>query len=386
MNGIELSVVIPCLDEADTIAACIERAKEGIAKCGLPGEIIVADNGSTDDSRELSREHGARVCHIQSRGYGSALMGGVQAAQGPYIIMGDADGSYDFAEMPKFVTKLREGYDLVQGCRLPAGGGNIEPGAMPLLHRWLGNPFLSCLARLWFRVPIHDVYCGFRGFTKELYRRLDQRCTGMEFATEMVVKSTMLGAKIAEVPITLHPDGRTTHPPHVRTIRDGWRTLRFFMLYSPRWLFVVPGLFLIAAGLIGYALSLPRCTILGATLDVHTLLLSSVLIIMGYQCVLFGMLATVFAVAEHLVPASPRLRRFFSTIKLETGLLVSAVVLIIGIGLIGIVFREWWRLNFGGLDYARTMRLVVPGVTLSVLGFQSIMGSLFASILGLSRK
>ena len=244
---IEVSVVIPCLNEADTLETCIVKARRALCKNNIRGEIIVADNGSTDGSPAIASRMGARVVHVKRAGYGSALMGGMAAARGGLIIMGDADDSYDFLEIPRFVEKLRSGFDLVLGCRLPSGGGAVQPGAMPFLHRWLGNPVLSGMTRKMFHAPIHDVYCGMRGFTKALYNSLDQRCTGMEFAPEMIIKASLFGARIAEVPITLYPDGRKSHAPHLRTFRDGWRTLRFFLLYSPRWLFLIPGLLLISA-------------------------------------------------------------------------------------------------------------------------------------------
>ena len=233
---------MPCLNEADTLAICIEKAQRAMREAGIEGEVIVADNGSTDGSQEIAQRLGARVVPVTEKGYGNALMGGIRAARGKFVIMGDADDSYDFLEIPKFVAKLRDGHDLVQGCRLPSGGGKVMPGAMPTLHRWWGNPMFSWLVQRMFRAPIHDVYCGLRGFTKQLYNRLDLRCTGMEFATEMIIKSSLFEVDIAEVPTTLHPDGRKAHAPHLRTFRDGWRTLRFFLMYSPRWLFLVPGM------------------------------------------------------------------------------------------------------------------------------------------------
>jgi hypothetical protein len=259
-------------------------------------------------------------------------MGGIAAARGKYIVMGDADDSYDFGEIPRILAKLREGHALVQGCRLESGGGTVLPGAMPRLHRWLGNPMFSRLARWWFKAPIHDVYCGLRGFTRELYDRLDQRCTGMEFATEMIIKASLYGEKIAEVPITLHPDGRKAHKAHLKTFRDGWRTLRFFMLYSPRWLFLVPGLMMILLGVIGYALAFPRygdelgARIRGVHFDAHTLLFSSVAILCGYQSILFAVLTKVFAVSEKLMPETPKMRRVFRLFTLERGLVAGATM------------------------------------------------------------
>jgi hypothetical protein len=272
------------------------------------------------------------------------------------------------------------------GCRLPQGGGAILSGAMPVLHRWWGNPMFSGMVRRMFGAPVHDVYCGLRGFTREHYDRLAQRCTGMEFATEMVIKSSLMQARIAEVPITLHPDGRTSHAPHLKTFTDGWRTLRFFMLYSPTWLYLVPGVLLMALGLAGCALALPGFAVFGAVLDAHTLLFSCLFIMMGYQAVLFGVLSRVFAIGEHLVPEDPRIMRFFEFATLEKALLISAVMFVAGLALLGVAVRKWWLADFGGLDYASTMRLVIPGVTLCAIGFQSFLSSCFVSILGMRRS
>jgi len=383
---IELSVVMPCLDEADTISVCVEKALRALRDAGIRGEVIVADNGSTDGSQALATALGARVVPVSERGYGNALMGGIAAAHGRFVIMGDADDSYDFLEIPKFVEKLRQGYDLVQGCRLPAGGGRVMPGAMPPSHRWIGNPAFSAMARHWFGAPINDVYCGLRGFTKEHYQRLDQRCTGMEFATEMIIKSSLGRAKIAEVPITLHPDGRKAHAPHLRTVRDGWRTLRFFLMYSPRWLFMLPGSALVLAGVIAYGLAMPAVTLLGATFDAHTLLFGSVFILCGYQSILFAVFTKVFGMRAGLMPDDPRMNRLFRHITLETGLVVSVLALLFGGGLLGLAVLKWKMRDFGVLEYPETMRLVIPGATLTALGFQTLFSSFFISILGMGRK
>ncbi len=383
---VQLSVVMPCLNEVDTLKTCIKKAEQGIRQANIPGEILIADNGSTDGSPELARSLGARVVHVSAKGYGNALMGGIDAAKGRYIIIGDADDSYDFREIPRIVGKLREGYDLVQGCRLPSGGGTVLPGAMPFLHRWWGNPMFSIMARSWFRAPVHDIYCGLRGFTKELYRRLDQRCTGMEFATEMIIKSSLYSEKIAEVPITLHPDGRKSHAPHLKTYRDGWRTLRFFLMYSPRWLFLAPGMFLVLLGLIGYALALPGVTIAHITFDAHTLLFSSLFLLCGYQTILFAIFTKTFAIVEGLHPEDPRMNRFFKLLYLERGLALGAAAMLVGCSMLMIVVVQWARIDFGHLDYSRTMRYVVPGSTLTALGFQTILSSFFVSILGMKRK
>ena len=386
VSAVELSVVIPCLNEAETVGICIAKAKEVIAEEEINAEIIVADNGSLDGSQQIARDLGARVVTVVEKGYGHALMGGIAAARGRYVVMGDADDSYDFGEIPRFLRKLREGNDLVQGCRLPGGGGQILPKAMPFLHRWLGNPLFTFLVRHMFGSPIHDVYCGLRGFSKRLYDDLDLRCTGMEFATEMVIKSSLFQAKIAEVPITLHPDGRKSTRPHLRTFRDGWRTLRFFLMYSPRWLFLVPGLLFILLGLLGYGLALPGVTIAGATLDAHSLLFASLAILLGYQSVQFAVFTKTFAIAEGLLPMDRRMERLFRVFNLERGLLIGCVGLTAGLVLLGLSVNQWRLADFGALDYARTMRLVIPGVTLSSLGVQTILSSFFVSILGMARK
>src|SRR5438477_10124887 len=313
---VEVSVVIPCLNEQDTLARCLEKARKAFSEHGIAGEILVADNGSTDLSRTIAEREGAHVVTVQEPGYGSALMGGIAAANGRFVVIGDADDSYDFLELPKIVEKLREGFDLVQGCRLPAGGGSIRPGAMPFLHRWIGNPFFSLLVRKWFGAPINDVYCGLRGFTKAMYERLDQRCTGMEFATEMIIKASLRGEKIAEVPITLYPDKRTSHSPHLKTFRDGWRTFRYFLMCSPRWLFLVPGGVFIAFGLLGYLVAMPGLRIGHSTFDAHTLLFASLSILCGYQCILFAIFAKTFATTEGLfLPPGRHLERFLEVVE-----------------------------------------------------------------------
>jgi glycosyltransferase involved in cell wall biosynthesis len=385
-NGPDVSVVIPCLNEEETLESVLTKAHRGIAALGLNAEIIVADNGSTDASIAIARSAGARVVNVPERGYGNALMSGISAARGRFIIMGDADDSYDFSELPKFVVKLEEGYELVQGCRLPAGGGRVMPGAMPFLHRWWGNPMFSFLAGWWFRAPVNDIYCGMRGFTRELYERLDQRCTGMEFATEMVIRSSIFGARIAEVPITLHKDGRVRNAPHLRTFRDGWRTLRFFLMYSPRWLFLLPGTMLIGLGIVGYGIAMPGLTLFGATFDAHTLLFASLSIICGFQAVLFAAFARAFAVGAGILPLDRKIKRLFDVFGLEKGIAISIAAIAAGVTLLGAAVIRWRATNFGPLDYAETMRLVIPGVTLTALGWQAMLSSFFLSILTLRRK
>jgi glycosyltransferase involved in cell wall biosynthesis len=385
-QAVELSVVMPCLNEADTLASCIRKARRGMEGANIAGEVIVADNGSTDDSPAIARNEGARLIPVAARGYGAALMGGIEAARGRFVIMGDADDSYDFGDVPKFVERLREGYDLVQGCRLESGGGRVLPGAMPRLHRWLGNPMFSRIARRWFRAPVHDIYCGLRGFTKELYQRLDQRCTGMEFATEMIIKASLAHARIAEVPITLHPDGRKSHPPHLKTFRDGWRTLRFFLMCTPRRLFLRPGLILVVAGLVGYTLAMPGITVGRLTFDAHTLLFASLAVICGYQSMLFSVIAKTFAITECVLPPDPRIERFLKLFSLERGIIIGLATVVVGGVMLAAAVNEWRIRDFGRLNYAETMRLVVPGVTLAVLGYQTILSFFFLSLLDMRRR
>jgi len=385
-DEIEVSIVMPCLNEADTLATCIEKAQSALAKHGIRGEIVVADNGSTDGSQTIAVRLNARVVAVDAKGYGNALMGGIAAARGKFVVMGDADDSYDFLELHKFVAKLREGYDLVQGCRLPSGGGRVMPTAMPFSHRWLGNPMFSMMVRSMFWAQVHDVYCGMRGFTKALYDRLDLRCTGMEFATEMIIKAHLYGTNTTEVPITLHPDGRKSHKPHLKTIRDGWRTLRFFLMYSPRWLFLYPGAFFILVGLLGYAMALPGISALGVTFDAHTLLFSSLFVVLGYQSILFAIFAKTFAISEGLLPRNRRMTRFYGLVSLEKALLAGSGALLVGMVLLLAAINQWRLADFGRLDYAHTMRFVIPGITLTALGYETVLSGFFLSILQMRRR
>ncbi|OYP30386.1 glycosyltransferase family 2 protein [Rhodopirellula sp. MGV] len=387
MNSpLELSVVMPCLNEADTVGICVEKAVRAMREHGVVGEVVVADNGSTDGSQDLAREQGARIVDVAERGYGAALMHGIEAAEGRFVLMGDADDSYDFLEIPKFVDSLRQGHDLVQGCRLPRGGGRVLPGAMPFLHRWFGNPVLSLLVRLMFRIPINDVYCGMRGFTRKHYDQLDLRSPGMEFATEMIIKSGLHrnahGTSMSQVPITLHPDGRKQHGPHLRTFRDGWRTLRLFLAFSPTWTFFRPGLVLLAIGLIGYALALPQVRLFGAALDVHTLLVASLFLLLGWQCVLLATLARIFTGREGMMPPHEKLEH----VTVERGLMFGIISGLVGVSMVGAIVYQWWQSGFGTLEYPQTMRWVVPGVTLIAIGFQTAMGSLMAGVLMMQRS
>jgi hypothetical protein len=381
---IEVSVVMPCLNEAQTVGTCIAKAKQAFREANISGEVIVADNGSNDGSQEIAERLGARVIPVKARGYGSALMGGIAAAVGEYIIMGDADDSYDFGHIPRFLQELRTGDDLVMGNRFRGG---ILPGAMPPLHKYLGNPALTRIGRLFFGGgPCGDFYCGLRGFSKQAYEKMDLRTTGMEFATEMVVKANLLGMKIGEVPTTLSPDGRG-RPPHLRTWRDGWRTLRFFLLYSPRWLFLYPGIVLMLVGLMAGAWLLPAPRQIGSvTFDVHTLLYAAVTILLGFQAIAFALFTKLFAVSEGLHPPDPEFEKIFHYINLENGLLVGALLAFIGFSASVYAVKVWGAHHFGPLDFSHTLRIVIPAVLSLTLGVQAIFCSFFLSVLGMRRR
>jgi len=384
---VEVSIVIPCLNEADTLATCIRKAGDALERAGVSGEIVVADNGSSDGSQQIAECLGARVVNVAARGYGNALMAGIAAARGRYVIMGDADDSYDFGEAPKFIEKLRQGFDLVQGCRLPAGGGRVMPGAMPWLHRVIGNPMLTFLVRKWFGARIHDVYCGMRGFTKSFYQSLRQHCTGMEFATEMIIRAHLFWGRIAEVPITLHPDGRKAHAPHLKTFRDGWRTLRLYLLFSPRWLFLIPGLALMLGGLIAGVLGLLMVEIVpGVTVSSHTALVGSLAIICGFQALVFSIFTKTLAIASGWLPQDELYQRLYRLLTLERGLLLALAGLGGGLALLFRALYQWWRVDFGPLDYAQTMRYLIPASTFIALSVQTIFSSFFVSVLSVVSK
>ncbi len=385
LEPIELSVVIPCLDEAETVGNCILKAHYALDRMGIRGEVLVADNGSRDDSVQIAEELGARVVHVEERGYGAALMAGIEAARGQFIVMGDADDSYDFTQIPKFYERLREGADLVQGCRLPAGGGKVLPGAMPWLHR-LGNPALTWLVRKMFKAPINDVYCGMRAFRRELYDRLDQRCTGMEFATEMIIKSTLFGARISEIPIVLHPDGRSAHRPHLRTFHDGWKTLRYFLIQSPRWAFLAPATMLAVFGLMGYVLVYSPWQIANIAFDAHTLLVATLSILVAVQVAACGVLAKTFAGFEGLLPRDERLEQLSHTFTLERCLLLSAALVSSGMGVVLWKLSIWFDSGFAALDYSQTLRVLIPAVGAIALGVQAASSSFLLSVLRMRRR
>ena len=382
-DQLELSVVMPCLNERETVGVCVRKALGSLREAGIRGEVIVADNGSTDGSVEIAQAEGARVVNIAEKGYGNALKGGILASLGEYVLMADADDSYDFSHAPRFLDQLRAGSDLVMGNRFQGG---ISDHAMPFLHRYVGNPLLSGLGRLFFGSPCGDFHCGMRGFGRRSFLRMDIRSTGMEFASEMVVKATLLGMTVSEVPTTLNPDGRH-RPPHLRTWRDGWRHLRFLLMYSPRWLFLYPGIVLMLLGLAGCVLLLPGKRIFhGVGLDVHTLLYAFVAILLGFQLIAFATFTKVFAITEGLLPEDPRLNRMFRWITLETGLVVGGLLMLLGLG--GSIFAVsgWAEKSFGALDIEHTLRIVMPSVFALTLGVQITFSSFFLSILGLRRR
>jgi len=382
-STLELSIVMPCLNEAETLSICIQKAQQSLLKHDVKGEILVADNGSTDGSQEIARKMGARLIEVPDKGYGSALRGGVAAARGEYIIMGDADDSYNFSELSPFIQKLREGYDLVMGNRFE---GTIKPGAMPALHKYVGNPVLTGIGRLLFSSQTGDFHCGLRAFRKDALEKLNLRTTGMEFASEMVVKATLHRMRVAEVPITLYPDGRS-RPPHLRSWHDGWRHLRFMFLYSPRWLFLYPGLMLMIIGAMISVWLLPGPKTIGTvTFDVNTLLYGGLAIIIGFEAINFAVFTKVFAISEGLLPEDPRLNKVFHFIKLETGLIVGIVLVLAG--LIGSIYvlDIWKTRSFGPLEYSHTLRVVIPAGISLTLGSQTILSSFFLSILGLKRR
>jgi glycosyltransferase involved in cell wall biosynthesis len=383
---LEVSIVMPCLNEAETLQRCIRKTQQSIRQHNLKAEIIIADNGSTDGSREIAQASGARVVPVETKGYGAALAGGIEAAKGRYVIMGDADDSYDFSNIFPFIERLREGHDLVMGCRLPTGGGIIRPDAMPWKHRWIGNPVLTRIGRLFFRSPISDFHCGLRAFRKDSYQKLDMRTTGMEFASEMVIKATLRKMRVTQIPITLHKDGRS-RPPHLRSWRDGWRHLRFMLMYSPRWLFLFPGIIGFLVGAFFFALLLQGPLRVGiAFFDTNTLLVSAMAIILSFQLISFAMFTKIFAISEGLLPEDPRLNRLFPVINLEVGILIGLIIAVSGLGLLIGAFLYWAKLGFGEMSYPDSLRLVIPAITLLTLGVQIIFSSFFMSILGLKTR
>jgi glycosyltransferase involved in cell wall biosynthesis len=377
-DGIELTILMPCLNEAETIARCIGKARSFLLRNRIVGEIVVADNGSTDGSQAIAEANGARVVDVPHRGYGNALIGGIRASKGTYVIMGDSDDSYDFAALEPFVAKLREGHQLVMGNRFQGG---IRRGAMPSLHRYFGNPMLSAIGRLFFGSPCGDFYCGLRGFERASILALDLRAPGMEFAHEMVVKATINKLAMTDVPTVLSPDGRS-RPPHLRSWSDGWRTLRFLLLFCPRWLFLYPGLGLFLVGALAMAWLLPQPRTLGRmTFDVHTLFYASLGVVVGYQSVLFWAFAKLYGAREGVGQPDRWFRSLAGVFTLELGLIIGAGQLLIGLTLAGYALGSWGTARFGPLSPFDTMRLVIPSGTAILLAFQTAYSAFFMSVL-----
>jgi glycosyltransferase involved in cell wall biosynthesis len=383
LNPVELTVVMPCLNEAETLAVCVDKALTALRDNGIAGEVVVADNGSSDGSQAIAAEHGARVVAVPMRGYGAALNAGITAARGRFVLMADADDSYNFAHIPRFLAELRKGADLVMGNRFQGG---IGPGAMPALHRYLGNPVLSRLGRTLFRSPIGDFHCGMRAFSRDAYERLGLRTTGMEFASEMVVKASLLKQKIVEVPTTLQKDGRS-RPPHLKTWSDGWRHLRFLLMYSPRWLFLFPGLTLMLGGLALMAWLLPAERPLGhVNLGVDTLAYAGAAVLLGFQLVFFGVAAKVFAITEGLLPEDESFQRWFRFVTLETGLIAGVLLVLVGLGIAISSVSAWAHTGYGPLPPVQMMRHTLPAMMCLMLGTEVCFGSFFLSLLGLKRR
>lgn len=378
---VELTILMPCLNEAETIRICIDKAMQYLRENGIDGEVLISDNGSSDGSQEIARSAGARVVVTRDRGYGAALLNGISEARGDFIIMGDADDSYDFSSLDDFVTELRNGADLVIGDRF---AGGIEPGAMPPLHRYLGNPVLSAIGRTLFSVGVRDFHCGQRGFCRQSIQRLGLRATGMEFASEMIVKATLMKLTIVEVPVVLYPDGRT-RKPHLRTWRDGWRHLRFLLLYSPRWLFLYPGLLLVSAGgIASIALSFSNFRVGNINFDINTLMVTVAAVMVGYQAIWFALLSKVFASREGMLPGDTRVRWLRERFPLGLAIAFSALMSFAGIVGFGIATQRWAAAGWGPLDMGSTLRLVIPSVAVIVLSAQTLLSSFMLSILSLS--
>lgn len=379
-DELELTILMPCLNEAETLAVCIRKAQSFLDRTGILGEIVIADNGSTDGSRDIATANGARVVPVPERGYGAALGGGIAAAQGRFVVMADADDSYDFSQLDAFVTALRNGADLVMGNRFQGG---IGPGAMPWHHRYIGNPVLSFAGRLFFRAPIGDFHCGLRGFRRDAIRALKLRTSGMEFASEMVVKATLAHLDVREVPTTLKKDGRS-RPPHLRSFRDGWRHLRFLLLFSPRWLFLYPGIALLWVGLVVGAILLPGPVRYGGVVfDVHTFLVAALCVMVGLQSISFAIMGRRFASRYGFIPRSSSYDRVLEAITLERVLVVAIALMLLGLGALLWGVNQWALRDFGQLNLTSTMRAVILAMTFMVCGFQLMMSGFMSSIINI---
>lgn len=382
-SNVELSIVMPCLNEAKTVSACIRKATGFLEKTGIKGEVVIGDNGSTDGSQDLARSLGARVVNVKERGYGAACIGAIQGSNGKYVIMGDSDESYDFSDLMPFVDQLRSGFDLVMGNRFRGG---IKPGAMPWKNRWIGNPALSGIGRLLFSNKIRDYHCGLRGFSKAGFDRMNLNMLGMEFASEMVLKSYLMGLPHTEVPTCLYPDGRG-RPPHLRPWRDGWRHLRLMFLFSPRWLFLIPGLLMLLIGILVSARLWAGPIFFGPVgFDVHTLIYSAALISIGYQTVLFATFTRIYGINHGLLPRKPGYERIFKLFNLELGLILGLLLVVVGFGWFYQSFSVWKQSGFGALDTVQSLRPIILSGLCLTLGVQTIFSSFFLSVLGLRTR
>jgi glycosyltransferase involved in cell wall biosynthesis len=383
IKNIELTILMPCLNEEKTVGICVEKAQEFLIKNKVNGEIIVADNGSTDRSQKIAEEKGAVVIEVNQKGYGNALKGGISTSSGKYIIMGDADDSYDFSNLNTFLEKLREGYDLVMGNRF---AGGIKPGAMPFLHRYLGNPILSGIGRIFFKTPSRDFHCGLRGFNKVAIEKIDLQTTGMEFASEMVIKASINNLKVCEVPTILSPDGRDMSP-HLRSWRDGWRHLRFLLSFSPRWLFLYPGLLLMIIGLIfSIWITIIPIQINQIVFDIHSLLLFNLLFLVGFNMVLFSIQTHIYASRTALIPSKMKYEKLIKYFSLEKGLLLGFIIMLIGFIVAVVVYFEWSKNQFNYMDTRFTMRQFIPAIFSIIMGSQIVFSSFFISILGIKTR
>ena len=374
---------MPCLNEAETVGTCVRKATGFLREHGIAGEVVVADNGSPDGSQQIAEGLGARVVAVAERGYGAALMGGIAQARGRYVIMGDADDSYDFTNLMPYLQELRNGTDLVMGNRFLGG---IKPGAMPPLHRYFGNPVLTRIGRMFFKTPSRDFHCGLRGFARSSALQMDLRTTGMEFASELVVKASLLGLRVTEVPTVLSRDGRS-HPPHLRSWRDGWRHLRFLLMYSPRWLFLYPGLALVLLSVGVIMWLLPGTRRIGpVAVDVHTMVYSGLAVIVGFQAIVFAVFTKVFAISEGLLPPDPQLNRLFRYVTLEVGVTLGGIITLLGMAGSAYAVMMWTARSFGPMEPGTLLRIVVPSGVCLTLGYQIVLSSFFLSILGLRRR
>ncbi len=384
LDALELTILMPCLNEAETISVCVEKAQSYLARSRIAGEVLVADNGSTDNSIALAERGGARVIAVAERGYGAALRAGLMAARGRFVIMGDADDSYDFGHLDPFVAKLKDGCDLVLGNRFTGG---IARGAMPFLHRYLGNPVLSLLGRLLFHAPVGDFHCGLRGVRRDSILALDLRASGMEFASESVIRAALANLVIAEVPTTLAVDGRS-RPPHLRTWHDGWRHLRLLLMFSPRWLFFYPGLALMTAGAMGTALLFPGPVMLTDRIELneHTFLVSAIIILVGFQVICFGVIARIVSYAYGLLPYSPWQAGLLSAVSLERGLAIALGIICAGLGCVGWGVWQWTLVDFGPLTDPAVLRVLICSMVLIAAGVQVAFMAFLLSIVGIRNR